>query len=124
MEIIYLFIAFFIKHFLADYPLQTKYMLRKSMLVGWKLPLTVHSLVHAGFTYIILITAVAIGAFQISLLTILSLILLEFVLHFAIDWWKAQKCRYSASETKFWVALGADQLFHYLTYALIIALVI
>lgn len=124
MEIVILFVLFFIKHFLADYPLQTEYMLRKSSHIwGWKLPLTAHCLVHAGLTYAVL-TAVNIGLFPISYTTILFIVALEFVLHWFIDAWKARLCNAKPNETAFWIALGADQMLHYLTYALIITLVI
>lgn len=124
MEIVYLFILFFVKHFLADYPFQTQFMLRKSSMYGWKVPLAAHCMVHAGFTYAILMTVVGLGVFHTTWAAILGIVLLEFILHFVIDAWKARLCKYKATETAFWVALGADQLFHYLTYALIVALIV
>ena len=125
MEIVYLFILFFIKHFLADYPFQTEYMLRKSSpIYGWKIPLATHCLVHAGLTYAVLLSVVSLGMFHITWGAILGLVLLEFILHFIIDAWKARLCTSKPTETAFWVALGTDQLFHYLTYALIVALII
>lgn len=125
MEIIFLFVLFFVKHFLADYPLQTEYMLRKtSPIWGWKLPLTVHCMVHAVLTYIILLTVVSLGMFNIAYVAILGLVFLEFVIHWIVDAWKARLCNAKPNETAFWIALGADQMLHYLTYALIITLVI
>lgn len=125
MEIIFLFVLFFVKHFLADYPLQTEYMLRKSgHLYPWITPLLAHCLVHAVLTYIVLTFVVALGMFTIPLTGLLALVLLEFIAHFFIDAWKARLCRYSMNKPAFWISLGADQMFHYLTYALIIAMVI
>lgn len=124
MEIILLFVLFFVKHFLADYPLQTEYMLRKSRAYGWKLPLFMHSLVHAAMTYIILMTVVSLGLFSVTWGVILALVFIELVAHFLIDAWKARLCKSKPNESAFWIALGADQLFHYLTYALIIAALI
>lgn len=125
MEIVILFVLFFVKHFLADYPLQTEYMLRKSSnSYGWKLPLATHCMVHAVMTYMILLTVVSLGMFSATWGVILLLVLMELVMHFVIDAWKARLCNSKPNQTAFWVALGADQMFHYLTYALIIALLI
>jgi hypothetical protein len=53
MTIFILLVIFQIKHFLADYPLQGKYMLQKFKEKGWALPLAAHAGVHALFTLII-----------------------------------------------------------------------
>lgn len=117
MLLILLFVIFFLKHFMADYPLQTPYMLRKTHKIGWKLPLLTHSLVHAGLTFAILILFTSPGMS-------IALAIMELILHFIIDYWKAQRCKYAISDAKFWIALGFDQLLHYLTYALIILIII
>ncbi|QXV85134.1 hypothetical protein bas27_0064 [Escherichia phage TrudiGerster] len=117
MLIILLFVIFFLKHFMADYPLQTPYMLRKTHKIGWKLPLLTHSLVHAVLTFAILILFTSLGM-------AIALAIMELILHFIIDYWKAQRCKYAISDAKFWIALGFDQLLHYLTYALIILIII
>lgn len=52
-----LVVAFKIKHFVADYPLQTPYMLGKFKARGWVRPLAAHAGVHAGLT-----AAIALGA--------------------------------------------------------------
>ncbi|QNR52342.1 hypothetical protein BD13_83 [Salmonella phage BD13] len=54
----------------------------------------------------------------------IALAIMELILHFIIDYWKAQRCKYAISDAKFWIALGFDQLLHYLTYALIILIII
>src|SRR4051812_12011795 len=51
--LIILLVAFQLKHFVADYPLQTKYMLGKFKATDWELPLLAHVAVHAGFTFLI-----------------------------------------------------------------------
>lgn len=48
-----LLIAFQIKHFLCDYPLQGKYMLGKFNKEDWKLPLAAHAGTHAIGTSVI-----------------------------------------------------------------------
>lgn len=76
-----LLVAFQIKHFFADYPLQTSYMLKK-FLGGrqWIWPLTLHSGVHALFTLTI--------CFLVRP-SMWWLCLLDFVVHFTMDRIKA-----------------------------------
>jgi len=104
--------ALFIKHFLADFLLQTAYMLGKGKTgSGWILPLAAHCLVHALFTLIIFLF------FKPDLA--LGLALLDFVIHFIVDRIKASPSlggRFKPTDSYFWWALGADQLAHGLTY--------
>lgn len=108
-----LFATLFVKHFLFDFLWQTPYMLRKSAKKGWFLPLTLHAAAHALATFVILIFF-ADAAFAI--LVSVS----EFIIHWAIDYWKAQKVKVDFNSRAFWNYLGADQLFHNLTYLAII----
>lgn len=51
LEIFLLLVLFQVKHFMADYPLQNGYMLKKFLSDwGFVLPLLSHAGVHAGFT--------------------------------------------------------------------------
>ena len=104
----------FIKHFLADFVFQTKWIvIGKGNETGWFTPLLAHAGVHQAFTTAILLffldpfTAIAIGV-------------VENWLHITIDRVKASpdlggqyKDMYKPA---FWNALGADQLAHALTY--------
>ena len=135
MTIFVLLILFQIKHFIADYPLQTPYMLGKFKDKGWVLPLLAHVGVHAGFTFLIVVPFVGVFA-------ALALAALDAVIHFVMDRVKASPKmlgRYQAltksefptatleqkeSNTKFWWALGLDQGVHHLTHYLIIFLVV
>lgn len=104
---------FLFKHFLADFPLQTPYMLGKCKRgFRWVLPLATHCLVHAVLTSLILFFYTDHW---------LSFALMEFVLHFVIDRVKASPDlggRFKdLSKPPFWICLGADQLAHGLTYA-------
>lgn len=78
-----LLIAFQVKHFIADYPLQGKYMLGKFKEQGWIVPLSAHSGIHALFTFII---GLCFG-FKIAVLVAL----LDFTIHFVVDRIKASK---------------------------------
>jgi hypothetical protein len=107
----------FIKHFLADFVWQTPYMLGKGKKgTAWIMPLSAHCLVHAG------LSALIIAVFNPAMIWLAGL---EFVAHFVIDrikatyklpegqWAPEMKGKYL---NKHYVALGADQLAHALTY--------
>jgi len=122
MSVYILMPLFYLKHYYADFPLQNGYMLQKGKDKSWILPLATHAGVHAGFTLIIILLANPKFAY---------LALLDFVLHFMIDRVKARyKLKpgtWEASEkgqllSKYYRALGKDQLAHYLTYSLIMFL--
>lgn len=77
-----LLVVYQLKHFIADYPLQGKFMLRKFLPTPhWILPLAAHAGVHAAFTYVI--------ALCVKPQVALWLALLDFVAHFVIDRLKA-----------------------------------
>lgn len=136
MKIYYIFIlliAFQVKHFLADYPLQNSYMLQKFK-KDWSffVPLLCHSFIHCIITFFI--SYLYSKDFKISIL----LSLFDMVVHFIMDRIKAGP-KYlgrfkalSASEylqstdsqkksnTLFWYSLGLDQMIHHLTHYYII----
>ncbi len=123
MGSIYLMLAFFTKHYLADFPLQTVYMLGKGRKGwAWVVPLATHAFVHTFFTALII-------AFYDSKL--LYLCLIDFSLHFVIDRIKAtyrlKEGTWESHEkgkllSQYYNALGLDQYAHALTYILIIYL--
>lgn len=79
-----LLVIFQLKHFLADYPLQGKYMLGKfAPGKAWILPLAAHAGVHFLFTFFIVLL------FKDDLNLALLLGLLDFGLHFVMDRVKA-----------------------------------
>lgn len=127
-----LLVVYQLKHFLADYPLQNKFMLGKFLpYPKFILPLLSHGLVHAVFTFLIALclkplhVAVVLGLFDMTV-------------HCVVDWVKANpsmggrfkpltKETYPTStdadkksNTFFWWALGADQMAHHLTHYLLI----
>lgn len=111
-----LLIVFQIKHFLADFPLQFPYMLRKFR-PGWDfvLPLTTHCLVHGALTLIIVLCV----DWKLWWLAVF-----DFVTHFVMDRLKSGP-RYlgrfkDSTSTGYWVAFGFDQMVHHLTHMLII----
>lgn len=127
-----LLVVYQLKHFLADYPLQNKFMLGKFL--PWPkfvLPLLSHGAVHAVFTFLIALY------FQ-PWYNALILAILDMTVHCVVDWIKANpsiggrfkpltKETYPAatddqklSNTLFWWALGADQMAHHLTHYFLI----
>jgi len=106
-----LYVAFAVKHLLADYFLQTGWMVRgKAAEHDWVAPLAAHVGVHAIGT--LLIVLVARPSFW-------WLAVVDFVLHFAIDRGKALVMRrfaYTAADSEFWWAIGCDQALHQLIH--------
>lgn len=141
-----LLVVYQLKHYLADYPLQTPYMLGKFK-PGWDWvkPLLAHAGVHGLFTLLIA-TAVNPSMWWLAVL--------DFVIHFTMDRikaspnlmgrWKALSANdfmrlhsdrgHAISESQFqaslrsnmlfWWALGIDQMVHHLTHYLIIFLLL
>ncbi|MEM7320021.1 MAG: DUF3307 domain-containing protein [Pseudomonadota bacterium] len=101
-----------IKHMFADFFMQTR-----KMLSGrgeyWHMGRAQHAGVHAiGSILVFLI----IGA---SLPFILIIAALEWVVHFNIDYGKAQytdRKKLQPNQAMFWQAMGVDQALHHLTY--------
>jgi hypothetical protein len=150
LKIFILLVVYQLKHFIADYPLQGKYMLGKFK-AGWDflLPLSLHCLVHAVFTFLISIwiAPIAVAVF-------------DFIVHFIMDRIKASpkylgrfkalnEFEWRVHESKiyraleegalydcnnaetyfherkiqnkyFWWSLGLDQMVHHLTHYIII----
>ncbi|MCH9673582.1 MAG: DUF3307 domain-containing protein [Gammaproteobacteria bacterium] len=106
-----LLVAFQVKHFIADFPLQREYMLRKT-LPGWSFlaPLTVHCGVHAAGTLAIVLCVDPSKSWLAAV---------DFVLHFVMDRIKASP-RYlgrfnDLSRPAYWNCFGIDQMVHHLT---------
>jgi hypothetical protein len=97
-----------LKHFIADFPLQNKYMLGKfKPFPDYILPLATHSTVHA------IGTAILVFSFHWPL----WFIALDFVSHFIIDRIKASPNfggKWKPDHPRFWENLGADQMAHHL----------
>ena len=119
-QVFILLIAFQVKHFMCDFPLQTEFMLGKSKLNDWVFPLQQHCAVHAIGTVIVLFLFTDVNFFM-------AYAFLDFILHFVMDRVKASPNilgRFKPDNKYFWWALGGDQMWHHLTHYLIIYLVI
>lgn len=121
-QLFILLILFQVKHFLADYPLQNKYMLGKFK-PGWDFfwPLYLHAYIHGIITG--LITLFFTGNFKFSI----QMFFIDGIIHFFMDRIKAGP-KYLGRfkdmyDRKFWWSLGLDQMVHHLTHYLIIYLI-
>lgn len=123
--ILILLVLFPVKHFLADFPLQTPYMLKKGKGgFEWILPLGAHCAVHAVMSWMIILFVRPEMAY---------LAVIEFFAHFIIDrikatyrlpagtWANEEKGKYLS---KYYYAFGLDQLMHQLTYVAMIYLML
>lgn len=122
INIFILLILFQVKHFLADFPLQTPYMLNKFKASwGFVVPLLSHGLTHA------LGTLVISYMFTQSIYYSLKLAFLDLVVHSIMDRIKAGPKylgRFKLDNKLFWWSLGLDQMVHHLTHYAIIYLII
>lgn len=115
---VFILLALFgIKHFIADFLMQFDYMLREKGIYGATGGLH-HSLVHASWTFLILVF------FCSRADIIIALSFADFVLHYHIDYFKQHLNKgLTPADCKFWIWLGLDQALHYLTYVGIISYV-
>ena len=81
MNWLLLLLVYQIKHFLADFPLQTPYMLQKFKASGWVKPLAAHCAVHGFFTALI--------CSFVNPALMVPLALLDMAIHFVMDRIKA-----------------------------------
>lgn len=101
-----------VKHFIVDFPIQLPYQWMNKGTYG-HFGGILHSLLHAIATGLILL---AVG----SAVYIPLVCLVEFHIHYHIDWAKMNLNKYFGLEcnkhARFWDLVGIDQLLHNLTY--------
>ncbi|MDW3222069.1 MAG: DUF3307 domain-containing protein [Paracoccaceae bacterium] len=105
-----------VKHMLGDYFLQTRIMLDGRDTYA-HLGRFVHAGVHAaGSALAFILIGAKIGF-------ILPVILLEWAIHFHIDWWKGRHTsvqNLTPQDAAYWRVCGMDQALHQLTYVVMI----
>ena len=111
-----LLLGFQLKHFIADYLLQTGWMIaQKGNLRAWG------GYAHAGVH--VLGSAIVLAIAHVPWLTAVLLLAAEFVIHYALDFAKVGYGRGIDPDEhaqRFWAMHGLDQLLHQLTYAAMI----
>ena len=109
-----------VKHFLCDYPLQTKYQVTNKGTYGHPGGI-IHSGLHVigtSVAFLVITPTFAVGA---------AILVGEFLVHYHIDWAKDQVMRrtgLTSTDSAFWWTLGTDQLLHHLTYVGITAILV
>jgi hypothetical protein len=120
-ELIYALIAFQVKHFICDYPLQNQYMLGKfKPFPQFVKPLLAHAGVHGFMTFV---TLLFLFFSNLPGKFILTLAVADFLIHATVDLIKANKHllgRWKPDQSYFWWALGWDQMMHHFTHYAII----
>jgi hypothetical protein len=102
----------FVKHWYIDFVDQTAEEVASKGIYASRAGIN-HSLKHG------LATAVIVGLLLLDWEIAVAIGLLDFVLHYHIDWAKINinaKYNYTVETPQFWAWLGADQLAHSLTY--------
>jgi len=120
--VVWLLLTFQLKHYMADYPLQNRYMLGKfDEYPNFIPPLLAHSGVNAVLT----LTIVMFYTTHIKLALLCAF--MDLVIHFTVDRVKASKKmlgRYHPEQPQFWWTLGLDQMCHHLTHYMIIIMML
>lgn len=118
MSIVIILLALFgIKHFLADFVFQYPFMLQDKGTYGARGGID-HAHIHGILTWFILLCFT-------NVFTAMLLSALDGIIHYHIDWAKTNLSRgLTPADRKFWIWFGADQSLHYLTYILIIGIIV
>lgn len=104
------------KHFICDFVLQNSDMALSKAIYGSRGSLR-HSMHHGMGTFIVCVLFLSPGLS-------IGLALLDFLIHYHIDWIKMKFGPRSYKDKHYWVWFGADQFLHQLTYILLLILVI
>jgi Protein of unknown function (DUF3307) len=110
-------LVFQVKHYVCDFVLQTSDMSRKKGIYGHRA-----GIIHAGTHVIGSVPAILILSRSASLVA--SIMAVEFLVHYHVDWLKLQfdhRRGLSIDRHLYWVIFGADQLIHQITYVAILA---
>lgn len=113
MEYLLLFTLFAIKHWYADFYIQTYDQTVKKGVYGDPVGLS-HSIDHMLWTLFALAT---FSLFHyVHPLDMLAICLIEAIIHYHIDYLKVKFGTKDSTTSRYWSEFGADQLGHQLTY--------
>lgn len=111
---LFVFFLLQVKHFIADFVLQTNEMVVEKGIYGAKHGIA-HSLIQSAGTFLAF-------AWMHPVLGIITAFV-DFMAHYHIDWAKIninKKYNYTPQDKQFWLWLGLDQLAHQLTYIVLV----
>lgn len=109
-----------VKHYFADFPLQTGPMLAGKGIYGNPDGL-LHSVVHAFLTYaIVLLISIPFNV-ESGWWTLFALAcaLFDLAIHYHMDWFKMKYMPKDIATPEYWWAFGLDQYVHHITYLVI-----
>lgn len=113
IEILTLMLLLNLKHWYADFGIQTYDQTVRKGIYGDLIGIT-HSLDHARWTMVVLL--IFSISYHLSPEIILAMSLLESFIHYHIDWVKIRFGSKDMSTSRFWNEFGLDQFAHQLTY--------
>lgn len=119
-SLLLLMLLFQVKHLLADFVMQSSWIVRTKGMYGRPGGL-VHAGLHAVFSFGILLLS------PLSLGTIIVIALGEMAVHYHIDWSKdrlLKRMNTNPTEWRYWVLTGLDQFAHQVTYVAILLFVL
>lgn len=121
METLVLLLLFQIKHWYADFKIQTYMQTVKKGV--WLNPVGIsHSIDHAWTTLVALL--VFNFLVPISAVVILVIAIIEAIIHYVIDFVKVKYGCKDNTKPLFWNQFGLDQLAHQITYLIIAAVIL
>ena len=117
-DIIFITLALLvIKHWYVDFVFQTQDEIStKGDYGAWSG--IKHSLKHGVATTVIFL------ALDVSPLLAIAVGFLDVVIHYHVDWVKMNHGNKDIADPKFWKHLGLDQMIHYLTYLLLVWMIL
>ena len=119
--------ALIFKHFLADFPMQTQRMVdEKGKYGAWGG--VEHSGIHGWLTMLVVMLFLRINVgYEVIHCALIGILvgMLDGFIHYNIDWAKMNLSKgLTVADRNYWLYLGLDQMLHYLTYILIVAIVV
>lgn len=110
-----------LKHFYVDFINQSISEIEKKGIYGNWVGMW-HSIKHGIFTSLCSIVALDFDYYYLTFSCILGII--DFVIHYHIDWLKSNLSSSNPQNKSFWFWLGADQMAHQITYIFLAILII
>ena len=110
-------VLFEVKHFICDFVVQTRYQYMNKGIYGHPGGI-IHSAAHAAASI------PAILVLQNTPSRVAAIALVEFLVHYHVDWSKEQITKRGGltySDALYWSLFGADQFLHQMTYVVILA---